>query len=181
MTDKTKAFPEGRMLKEIRLRRGIPQAVVADEICVTDSAVSLWEKGAPPHRTNMLRLRAWIEEHAQYLAPEAAVVGAHEVQQGSLDVLSPLEQQWHIIDRKKEAPIRFQGRELGNTQVGAGRLILYRTIGGNAVWEYDGDGGSGTDIECFKQLQSHPVMQQNPSRVRQLMTDCGLMFYEDVP
>lgn len=187
MTDETKAFPEGRMLREIRSRRGVPQAVIADEICVTDSAISLWEKGAPPHRTNMSRLRAWIRANQHWLEDdwllqaEAAVVGANEVQQGSLDVLPPLEQQWRIVDRKKNAPLRFQGRELGNTQVGAGRLILYRTIGGNAVWEYDGDGGAGTDIECFKELQSHPVMQQNPSRVRQLMTDCGLMFYEEVP
>ena len=187
MTDKTKLFPEGRMLKEIRLRRGLTQADVAIEIGITDSAICYWEKGNPPHSTNMRRLRAWISanqhvlEDDWLLQAEAAAVSAHEVQQGSLDVLSPLEQQWHIIDRKKEAPIRFQGRELGNTQVGAGRLILYRTIGGNAVWEYDGDGGSGTDIECFKQLQSHPVMQRNASAVRQLMTDCGLIFYEDVP
>ena len=135
----------------------------------------------------MLRLRAWIRanqhvlEDDWLLQAEAAVVGANEVQQGSLDVVSPLEQEWHIVDRKQEAPMRFKGQELGNAQVGAGRLILYRTQAGRAVWEYDGDGGHGADIECFKQLQSHPVMQQDPSMVRQLLTDCGLMFYEEVP
>lgn len=181
MTNEIEIFPEGAMLKQIRLRRGLTQDCVAYEICVSDAAISKWEKGEPPHRPNMRRLRAWIEENAQYLAPEAAAASADEVRQTSLDVDAPCEQEWHIVDRKTEAPIRFQGRELGNTQVEAGRLILYRTKAGNAVWEYDGDGGYGVDIECFKQLQSHPVMQRNASAVRQLMTDCGLIFYEEVP
>ena len=67
MTDETKAFPEGRMLKEIRSRRGIPQTAVADEICVADLAIRCWKNNDPSSRANLHRLCRWIMQCGKVL------------------------------------------------------------------------------------------------------------------
>ena len=67
MTDEKETSREGRILKEIRYRRGLTQAALADEICVADLAIRCWKNNDPSSRANLHRLCRWIMQCGKVL------------------------------------------------------------------------------------------------------------------
>jgi transcriptional regulator with XRE-family HTH domain len=189
-----RVFAEGVLLKKIRKARKLSQEETGKEMGVSGFAVCSWEHGRRPHTPNMDKLLDWIDlwKHAADDAAQKPYSWQDDVWREP--ATEPITQNlnvpnqnagddfdYHIVDRHGELPLRFLGREIGNAQVGAGFLILYRTKAGTTVWEYDGDAGFGSDEECFSWVQSHPDMQRDPSLLRQFLTDCGLLVYVEVP
>jgi|DEB0MinimDraft_6_1074348.scaffolds.fasta_scaffold24249_3 DNA-binding transcriptional regulator YiaG len=147
-------LPEMVELKRIRLELGLTQKQLGEML--GSKNVNRWEQGKTiPHTRNLLAVRKFIANHNKQ-APKS---------------------ERHVVKRAGAVPLRFKGVKLGSYLLSGGDVLtLYRTDGGQVVWDTDGTVNYGT-TEAFVDYWA------GFSEYREVLAfaaDSGLEIFEDI-
>lgn len=144
-------LPEMVELKRIRLELGLTQKQLGEMLGTKN--LNRWERGEViPHTRNLLTVRKFIANHA----PKSERL---------------------VVKRAGSVPLRFRGVSLGQFLLSGGELLtLYRTDGGQVVWDINGIVNFGT-TEAFIEYWAEA---KHRDEVLAFAADSGLEIFEDI-
>lgn len=147
-------LPEMVELKRIRLELGLTQKQLGEMLGTKN--LNRWERGEViPHTRNLLTVRKFIANHNKQ-APKSERI---------------------VVKRAGAVPLRFKGVSLGQFLLSGGELLtLYRTDGGQVVWDINGIVHYGT-TEAFVEYWAKAKQRDE---VLAFAADGGLEIFEDI-
>lgn len=152
-----------REMTRVRLNNRLTQGQTAELIGISAPSLSKWEaQKTLPRRTHLPKI---VEFNEAY---------------GSTTVQPPQEavtSERHVVARQDAVPLRFKGVKLGSYLLPDGDVLtLYRTDGGQAVWDTNGIVNFGT-TEAFVEYWAGCKEQDE---VLAFAAECGLEIFEDI-
>ena len=152
---------DGALLQQIRKALKINQQDVADQIGVSQKAISSWEAGGPAQAPNRERVARWCAANLH------ALKAAEERQTEKI-----------VVFRDKDVALRFEGKKLADKRTLHGDFAIYQTVGGNLVCDAAGRVCHGTPQGVFNEIQqwhgSHKKLMM------QVFARLDLPIYEDI-
>ena len=161
----------------LRKAHGLTQKETGELIGVSSFAVSQWENGAIPNSPNRQRLEGLFDEYeVKTEAPKAKTP----------KYVDPDGPEEFVVQRGQGLlPLRFQGKELG---AGPGRgllsdgdhITIWRTVGGNLVWETTEAVGHGVDADFFHWVETYTKESKIRAEILDWAASWGVTLYEDI-
>jgi transcriptional regulator with XRE-family HTH domain len=152
---------DGALLQQIRKALKIKQQDVADQIGVSQKAISSWEAGGPAHGPNRQRVARWCAANLH------ALKAAEERQTEKI-----------VVFRDKDVALRFEGKKLSGLTTEQGHFVIYQTVGGNLVCDGAGRVCHGTPQEVFNEMQRWHAPRDG--LMKQVFARLDLPIYEDI-
>jgi transcriptional regulator with XRE-family HTH domain len=152
---------DGALLHQIRKALKINQKDVADQIGVSQKAISSWEAGGPAHGPNRQRVAQWCAANLH-----------------ALKVAEERQTEKIVVFRDLGVALRFEGKKLAEKRTVDGDFAIYQTAGSNLVCDAAGRVCHGTPQEVFNEIQ-----QWHGSRKKlmmQIFAGLDLPIYEDI-
>jgi transcriptional regulator with XRE-family HTH domain len=152
---------DGALLQQIRKALKIKQQDVADQIGVSQKAISSWEAGGPAHGPNRQRVAQWCAAnlHALKTAEERR---AEKI----------------VVFRDKDVALRFEGKKLAEMRTVDGDFAIYQTVGGNLVCDAAGRVCHGSPQGVWNKIQQW--QGSHKKLMMQVFAGLDLPIYEDI-
>jgi len=154
----------GALLHQIRKALKIKQKDVADQIGVSQKAISSWEAGGPAHGPNRERVARWCAANLH------ALKAAEERQTEKI-----------VVFRDNDVALRFEGKKLAEKRTVHGDFAIYQTVGGNLVCDAAGRVRHGTPQGVWNEIQQwHGSYSSHKKLMMQVFAGLDLPIYEDI-
>lgn len=164
-------------LLALRKAHGLTQKETGELMGVSSFAVCQWENGGIPNSPNRQRLYELFEEY--------------EVQEGEAKpkaeapkFVDPDGPEEFVVPRGQGLlPLRFQGKQLGagHGHLSDGDFIsMWRTVGGNLVWQTTETVEHGVDADFFHWVETYAGDGGIRAEVLDWAAAWGIKLYEDI-
>ena len=160
-------------LMALRKHHGFTQKETGELMGVSSFAVCQWENGGTPNSPNRQRLQKFFDEYEPKDVAEPP------------QFVDPDGPEEFVVPRGQGLlPLRFQGKQLGagHGHLGDGDFIsMWRTVGGNLVWQTTETVEHGVDADFFHWVQTYATRDNG---IREELLDWaaawGVTLYEDI-